>query len=345
MNVASLQKSLLTRRELASPKPNVFAVAPLKKTGMPDVLGDFIRVFSAIQFEKGRRPSKHYDPGFDMKKHVLSDSPTSIAWRMGKDWRDYTRHAIVQIGVCNFRCFYCYVDYDFLTGKNVMNVRAQDIVDQFLDLRQKALAEGSNLNVLRISGGEPMLVPDLTIEVLRIIKKMGLDDQIGIKTETNLSPLATDEEGTCVAEKWADLKELSSFKNFIMHPTFHGIDKESLGRVSGAKWDSYDIMISGLQKLIDLKIEFFPSFGSNVYDMEDVVNFFDLCKSVHPNLPGRIAVREFNVNYDAPLVREHGAREIKLVDPIPVMEKWDSLLRKEYGVGYGETPRHSFNLY
>jgi uncharacterized Fe-S cluster-containing radical SAM superfamily protein len=345
MNVTSLEKSLLSRRDLASPEANVFAVAPLMKTGMPGVLSEFIRVFSAISFEKGRRPSKHYDPGFDMTQHVLSDSPTSIAWRMKGDWKDYTRHAIVQIGVCNFRCFYCYVDYDFLKGRNVLNVTAQDIVDKFIELREEAMQQGSNLNVLRISGGEPLLVPDLIVEVLRIIKSMGLDDKICIKTETNLSPLVTNDDGDCVAEKWASLKELSSYNNFIMHPTFHGISKESLQRVSTAKWESFDMMVSGVRKLIDLKIQFFPSFGSNVYELEDISNFFELCKSIHPNLPGRIAVRKFDVNYDAPLARNHGTRNIKVFDPIPVMQKWDSLLKKEYGVGYGEVPRHSFELY
>jgi len=346
MDVARLHESLKRRRQIAVPDAETFAIAPLEKTGMPDVLSDVLRVFSAIKFERGRRPSKYYDPDFDFHKHVLSDSPTSITHFMGKDdWNDYKVHAIVQIGICNFRCFYCYVDYKYLSGQSVVNVSAAKIVDEFLHKRNDLAKSGVKLNVLRISGGEPLLVPDLTLKCLDLIREKGLSDEICIKTETNLSPLVPDSTGTSLFEQWVDVDRLKEHHNFIMHPTFHGINKDSLERISTAKWDSYEMMEAALRKLIELEIEFFPSFGSNVVSTEEVADFFRFCKGVHKNLPGRIAVRKFDLGYSAPQARKNGQRDVQTYDQTAVLELWNSLMKQEYSVGYGEVPRHKFALY
>lgn len=343
MDREKLATSLESMRRLAVPEPGMYAIAPLEETGMPDVLSNVLRVFRAIDFRRGRRPSKVYDPDFDLHEHVLSDSPTTIAAKMGKEWQTFQHHAIVQIGVCNFRCFYCYVDFRFLTGRNVVHVTALQVVEQFLARRAELAKEGVELNVLRISGGEPMLAPDLTLECLRILRDRELAGEICVKTETNLAPLVTI-DGTCPAARWADLAEFRTHPNFILHPTFHGLNRQSLRRISTANWDNFEMMFDAIRTLIDFGIDFYPSFGANTVAVDDVDAFFSELKQIHENLPLRIAVRKFHLEYEAPATRENGSRDVMVYDHVATISAWDARLRREYGVGYGELPRHQFPL-
>jgi len=343
MDRVKLVENLNRIRSTVVPADGSFAIAPLETTGMPNVLSNFIRVFRAIDFGRGRRPSKPYDPDFDMFTHVLSDSPTTIAWKMEGDWRDYAHHAIVQIGSCNFRCFYCYVDYRFLAGRNVIHVTAEDILSAFLRHRDALAQEGVRLNVLRISGGEPLLAPDLTLSCLKMLRQAGLDNEVCIKTETNLSPLVPTDRG-CAAAQWADLREFREFRNFIMHPTFHGIDGDSLQRNASAPWDEFEMMLDAVRTLIDLEIDFYPSFGANTVTPGTVDPFFRALKDIHPKLPLRVAVRKFDLGYESPATRDNTRRNIQVFDGRETIRRWHDLLQAEYGVGYGEVPRHEIPL-
>jgi uncharacterized Fe-S cluster-containing radical SAM superfamily protein len=343
MNRTKLGESLDRMRRIAVPEEGVYAIAPLEATGMPNVLSDVLRVFRAIDFKRGRRPSRQYDPDFDMFNHVLSDSPTTIASKMKSNWQTYCHHAIVQIGICNFRCFYCYVDFRFLSGRNVVEVDAEEVINQFLRRRQELKQKGIDLNVLRISGGEPMLAPDLTLSCLRKVRELGLEGEVCIKTETNLSPLVPI-DGKCAAERWVDLKEFTQYPNFIIHPTFHGIDQDSLRRIAAVNWDEFEMMLDAIRLLLEHQIDFYPSFGANTVAPDQIDDFFDALRAIHPKLPLRIAVRKFDLEYDSPATRDNGSRDLMVFDHQETIRGWDRRLRDEYGVGYGELARHAVPL-
>lgn len=337
-------ESLIRMRVLASPEDGIFNVTPYDETGMPNTVSKFIRCFNPIKVEKNRKPCAQPNINFDIYSDTLSDSPVSIAAKLGGGWEMYNNHAIVQVGICNFRCWYCYVDYKFLSGQVTLPVNADDLVSSFLDIRKKFVNQLYPLNVLRISGGEPLLVPDLTLSCLKIIQKMGLEKEVSIKTETNLSPLIR-VNGMPLADKWADLKEMADYNNFIIHPTIHGINQISINQNTGMKGELFDFICEGLDVLLKYKFNFFPSIGANTVAPDDIKLFFLSLKKINKNLPLRIAVRTFSFEYDTVVQRDVSKRSVKISDPIEVIQVWDRLLREEYGVGYADIPRHLVDLY
>jgi uncharacterized Fe-S cluster-containing radical SAM superfamily protein len=309
---------------------------------MPNKLSEVFRVFSPIDADKGRKPNAAYGFDFDIYKDVLSDSPVTIAAKMKGKWEDYNHHAIIQSGVCNFRCWYCYVDYRFLSGRIVVKQSAAEVLDQFLSLRDRLEARGKQLNVLRISGGEPLLVPDLTLACLEEIRRMSLHTTVCVKTETNLSPLIT-VDGRPLVAHWSAFEEFSQHQNFLLHPTFHGISGENLNETSAVDPDAFEVICEGLQNLLAYRVDFYPSFGANTVPVNSVVPFFRWLRKVNTNLPLRFAVRHFRFDYNAISMRDKERNQI--FDSAEVIRLWDALLRDEYGVGYAEIPRHLVSLY
>jgi uncharacterized Fe-S cluster-containing radical SAM superfamily protein len=343
MKQETLTQTLAKMRKLAVPEPGIYAVAPLHNTKMSGNLTNILRVFTAIHPQRGRKPNID-DFHFDKYTDVLSDSPLTAAAKVGSHWEAYKHHVIVQLGVCNFRCWYCYVDYKLLSGRSTLLVTAEMIMEQFFDQRQKAKANGQEYNVLRISGGEPFFAPDLMLSCLKIVKEKGLDSEVCIKTETNLSPLL--KIGThSFAEEWASLEELSRYKNFYVHPTLHGINPDSLHTNSAVNPDLFDKLLEGLQTLLTYKIDFYPSFSSNTISSDNIPGFFQNLKSINYNLPLRTAVRPFRFDYEVIRERKQGKRALPVFEHQQAITLWDSLLRSEYGVGYAEKPRHIVPLY
>ncbi|CAL7960850.1 putative Fe-S oxidoreductase [Gammaproteobacteria bacterium] len=343
MTREAIVQLLRKMRKTVVPRSNVYGIAPLQEANMPGKLTNILRVFEPINFVKGRKPNSEYGGVFDKYHDTLSDSPVTIATKLGKNWRDYNYHVIIQSAVCNFRCFYCYVDYSFLGGKMV-EVAADEVIKQFLQEREKALVNGQQYNVLRISGGEPMLIPDLTLICLRKIKELKLDDTVCVKTETNLSPLAK-VNGLALAAEWADFEELSKYKNFIIHPTVHGISAKNLHNNCSVDPVVFDMVCEGLQTLIDYQLDFYPSFGANTTIPSDVQPFFNCLKKIHKNLPLRFAVRPFKFTYDAVCERKGRNSLTIMTNQNEVISKWDSLLQETYGVKYAEIPRNKVSLY
>jgi uncharacterized Fe-S cluster-containing radical SAM superfamily protein len=334
--------SLQKMREIVAPAPNLFGIAPLNEAVMPDKLTNILRVFRPINADKGRKSPDQSGFDFDRYTDALSDSPITIGNKMGMNWENFKYHIIIQSSVCNFRCHYCYVDFKYL-GKVMIHVTAEEILNQFLEQRALAKLQNIDYNVLRISGGEPMLVPDLTLYCLRRLKEMKLDKEICIKTETNLSPLAK-YNGLPLAAQWADFKEMASYQNFLVHPTVHGISPENLRKTANAPLEMYSMVCEGLSTLVDYGLDFYPSFGANTVELADVEPFFVTMQAIHKNLPLRFAVRPFKFNYDAVSNRKNDKLAQQINSQKLVIDKWDSLLRQTYGYSYAELPRYQVKL-
>jgi sulfatase maturation enzyme AslB (radical SAM superfamily) len=333
-------KSLLKMRDIVAPEPDLYGIAPLAEANMPNKLTNILRVFKPIDNDKGR---KAIGAEFNRYEDALSDSPITIGHKMQQDWDNFKYHIIVQSSLCNFRCHYCYVDFKYL-GKIMIHVTAEEILNQFLAEREKARTQGLNYNVLRISGGEPMLVPDLTLYCLRRLKELKLDKEICIKTETNLSPLAKMDNGQPMAALWADLAEMASYQNFLVHPTIHGISANNLRENANTPLAMFDMVCEGLATLVEYGIDFYPSFGANTVELADVEPFFERLVAIHKNLPLRVAARPFKFDYNAVTNRHNDDIINQVNQQRMVLDKWDELLKRQYAVGYAETPRYQVSL-
>ena len=86
---------------------------------------------------------------------------------------------VFQNATCNWRCWYCYVPFELLAGRD----RSSDLV-AVTDMVDWTLATG--LHVLDLSGGQPDLAPEWTLWVLEELDRRGTAD-VYVWSDDNLS--------------------------------------------------------------------------------------------------------------------------------------------------------------
>ena len=101
---------------------------------------------------------------------------------LGLETQDSIRAQVFQNAVCNWRCWYCFVDFSLLAGDH----RFSSFVtaDRLLDLYQ---AEPDRPFILDLSGGQPDLVPEWTYWMMRAIEDRGLTKSVYLWSDDNLS--------------------------------------------------------------------------------------------------------------------------------------------------------------
>lgn len=321
---------------------------------------DFFRVFNPVKPEKKRRLNPVYDPDFDMYFDTLMDYPTVIQGKMGGRWEQYNRMIAVQVAACTpFDCWHCYLDEELKRGKLCTFVTAAQLVDSFIQQRERDRQAGLEDNVLRITGGEPFLLPDLILDCLSEIKGRGLDKEVFIWTETNLSPfLKRAGSARSIVEEWLaeegkSLSELAQYKNFCVHPCLHGISKQNMEWITRAvDPECFEGLLEGLRILIEYGIDIYPTFGANMSPPELLPEIFSKMVSIHRNLPLRFALINYELNYEQVLLRmkTNSQRYSMVYNKDLVIALWDELIRKEYTgvygpmVGYATIPRHLVSL-
>lgn len=327
-NIEALRSSLIS-------EIGYFGISNLSKSNFKDVLSPHFRLFLAINKDRNRYAQIASD--FNFLMHSLSDSPISCCKHLGRNWEYYNNQIICHVSRCNFRCRYCYVDYNYLNGFDQEFITAKNIVKEFLVLREKF--NSHPLNVLRISGGEPFLIPEFILEVLSEIRNSGLSNDVMVKCETNLSTFIPTSSSSLV-ERWVDLTEFQQFNNFIIHATIHGLDGKSLKENTGADPFFSDVIMNGLRILVENELDVYPSIGLNTNKLNGIENLFNSLINIHPNLPLRLSIRPFRFDYDNVVSR-------KIRSPIndnELLIYWDSLLRNHYNLGYLEKARCNIDL-
>jgi len=284
--------------------------------------------------------------GFDMYNDSLMDYPSIIQSKMAGKWEAYNRLISVHIPVCPFNCWHCYNDKKLHAAKDGSDYyAAQEIVTKFLEQRNFDKASGLESNVLRITGGEPLLVPELILETLNILKESGLDKEVFVWTETNLFPLAADDKLSFSSQNILD--ELAKFDNLAIHPCFHGIDSINIEEIIGKHKISLPDFIKGIKSLIDHKLDIYPTIGSNVCNPVSLQDFFKQLYEIHKNLPMRFALIEYDLHRYSPIQDRVGADQptiAKLYSKYQTLRIWNQLLQYYYGYGYGVLPRHMVSL-
>ena len=113
------------------------------------------------------------------------DNPLPIdpaARALGLERPRTLRAQVFQNAVCNWRCWYCYVDFPLLSGNSDRS--AMFSAAELLDLYE---AEPDPPAVLDLSGGQPDLVPEWVVWVAEEIDQRGLSERLYLWSDDNLS--------------------------------------------------------------------------------------------------------------------------------------------------------------
>ena len=290
------------------------------------------------------------------------DVESIAASRLGRsDWQNFRRLILFHISECPLFCWYCFND----AWKDSRKIKsgeiddpdlggAKGVVSSFLNYRSGFESSSSDqVNVLRISGGEPFLKPSIIQKISEEFRRQTENKDVFLWIDTNLFPL----KGIINEEHKAALEEIKNLGNkAAIHACLHGADAHSFERNTGNRID-FKSIIKGLTLLVDYGLDVFPRINPIGLSPDETKKIFDALLEID-DLPIKTYLGPIELSYPAaidrmrvfcnkPPINKTKSRptniEPKLPELMPtnaVIYTWNRLMENHYGFGYGVIPRH-----
>ncbi|HTU44182.1 MAG TPA: hypothetical protein VMF91_03935 [Bryobacteraceae bacterium] len=201
---------------------------------------------------------------------------------LGLPGADTLQVQVFQNAVCSWRCWYCFVDFDLLSGNRKFS--EFKTADELLDLYLK---EPARPVVIDLSGGQPDLVPEWGYWFYRALEARGLGAQVYLWTDDNLS---NDYLWRFLNRK--QVTELASARNYGRVGCFKGFDEASFMFNTQAAKELFAEQFHLMKRLLDADFDVFgyATFTSlkDTNLQREIKNFVDrLQEHVHPLFPLR----------------------------------------------------------
>jgi uncharacterized Fe-S cluster-containing radical SAM superfamily protein len=300
--------------------------------GEEKILEDYFRYKDYIdnkEWAEGGQ-QKRWDPKFlglsenrdgdiqNIKKLEFQNPAYSAARSMGGDPKDYNKVFTVQIAGCDLDCNYCFVPKQLNCADKRFGryFSAEEIVRHFLTARAASVEP---MNVLRISGGNPTILPEIILDVYQAMKKNDVRAYLWI--DSNLSTLEyLDWMGK-------DFKEMLRQKNVGVVGCFKGTNERDFSLICGAGPEYYERQFKVLNWFLEQGTDIYVYLPALVYsDVEsNLSGFAKKLFNMNKNLPLRT---ELLAIIDYPGAKINFERAAKLGRPMPetsqreVFETW-----------------------
>ena len=305
--------------------------------------------------------SLHFDPYLD----TLFDYPFTVGTFLGDPHNSIERfnyHLTVQIPTCRMDCWHCYNDKTACASGHAQQLNipvaqwsVQKVLTAFAETRREGQRRGRHYNVLRVSGGEPFLVPEFIAELHEAICAPNADADYPqvIWTETNLTPFMRTADGVSLFDhasasyKSRHGKSITDMLSrdrgrLIIHPCFHGLTSKNISETTGIP-EEYGLTFQGLVEafrlLHELRIPLYPTFLCEASDPAAIKELFSSLYRIDKAYPLRVAL--ISADFYDPIK----ARFITRVSSLPLytrqasLSRWQSLIRTNYCLDYPQVPR------
>ncbi len=195
--------------------------------------------------------------------------------------QDEIRVQVFQNAACNWRCWYCFVDFDLLSAspKHSAFVSPDRLVEEYCQLTNRP-------NVIDLSGGQPDLVPEWILWTLEAIERRGLSKDVFVWSDDNLSNDYFSRYLTLSQREY-----LATCRNYARVCCFKGFDSQSFAFNTRAHPDLFDEQFTVFRQLLAAGIDLYAYAtltGPPTKDVPgNVRQFVDRLQNIHPNLPLR----------------------------------------------------------
>jgi len=205
---------------------------------------------------------------------------------LGLSSMDVLQAQVFQNAACAWRCWYCYVPFNLLSGDASRGewLTAEKMVQLYLE-EQKPPA------VIDLSGGSPDLTPEWPIWMMDALQNAGLADRTFLWSDDNLS---TDYLFTKVGSE--DRSKLTTYKNYGRVCCVKGFDAASFSFNTTASTSGYDNQFKILRRYLNLGINLYgyviltgPDLSSVNAGVSDLI---DRLQILHEALPLRMVPLE-----------------------------------------------------
>ncbi len=202
------------------------------------------------------------------------------------------RTQVFQVNGCNWNCWYCFVDDELLVGDAQRGafLTAERMIDLYL-------AEDDPPMVLDLSGGQPDLVPEWCLWVMRALDERGLRDTVHVWIDDNLS-------GRFVRQLLSteDITYMAQYPHHSRVGCFKGFDEDSFVFNTKAPRSGFGRQFEVMQDFIDDGFDMYAYATFTSLNTSNVGagmrDFVDRLQAIDPLLPLRtipLAIKPYSV--------------------------------------------------
>lgn len=270
-------------------------------------------------FGRVRHFRRATDPGWPPNPLPIDPAVRSL----GLERTDVLRAQAFQNAACNWRCWYCFVPFELLAAKSKYSswLSAGDL----LDLYQ---AEADRPVVIDLTGGQPDLTPEWIPWMMEELVKRGLQDDIFLWSDDNLS---NDYYFRFLTEPQREL--VANFDKYARVCCFKGFSAESFSFNTRAAPDLFDRQFDVFRRLLAEGIDLYAyatfTTPKAAFIAEDMARFVDRLQGISENLPLRTVLLKIVV-YSTVTGRVGAVQEDALVHQERALEAWLRELQRRY---------------
>jgi uncharacterized Fe-S cluster-containing radical SAM superfamily protein len=233
---------------------------------------------------------------------------------------------VFQNAACAWRCWYCYVPFNLLSGDASRGewVTCDELVARYAKERNPP-------RIIDLSGGSPDLTPEWIIWMMDALQRIGAESSTYLWSDDNLS---TDYVFTKLTRD--DRRRMAEYANYGRVCCIKGFDQRSFSFNTTADSDGYHRQFEILRRYMSLRLNLFGYVTLTGDDPKSaakgVSDLMDRLCAIHSRLPLRFVPLKIT-NYSATALRgrsEPGrftlAEEVQSV----AIQQWESELRSRF---------------
>jgi uncharacterized Fe-S cluster-containing radical SAM superfamily protein len=158
-----------------------------------------------------------------------------------------SRAQVFQLSGCSYRCWYCYVPYQMLSGnENVSEwLSPEEMVDRYL-------AESDRPRIIDLSGGSPDLVPEWIGWTIDALQSRNLSGSVYLWSDDNLSS-----DLLVSAEQRPLLRRIEQYAGYGRVCCLKGLDGASFAFTTGASEDEFERQLETLRSYLATSIDLY----------------------------------------------------------------------------------------
>lgn len=235
----------------------------------------------------GRIRHFRYGDGKAWPSNPLPISPALKALKL--PFTPMVKAQVFQNAICNWRCWYCFVDFQLLSANRKFSeyLSAEELVRLYLNEADRPL-------IIDLTGGQPDLTPEWIVWMMEAMEAAGMADKIYLWSDDNLSNdylwrfLTSDQ-----------LRKIASYKMYGRVCCFKGIDEKSFHQNTEAHPSLYHRQFEIWEKLLMLGIDLYSYVTLPAVPMTDfqlaISEFLDRIQAVDEMYPLRMVPLEIKV--------------------------------------------------
>jgi uncharacterized Fe-S cluster-containing radical SAM superfamily protein len=199
------------------------------------------------------------------------------------------RAQVFQNAVCNWRCWYCFVDYKLLAAsrKHSAWLGPRDLIDLYLE-------QSDPPRVIDLTGGQPDIIPEWVPWMMKELRARGMEDRVYLWSDDNLS---NDYFWRFLTD--ADRELVATYSKYGRVCCFKGFDGESFSFNTQADPALFERQIELMARLVGLGIDLYAyatlTSPSRDNARQGVRLFVNRLQEVAENLPLRTVPLEVQV--------------------------------------------------